>query len=344
MKTQSLILGSLLGLSLVGCAGGGTKTPTLRFIALAGGTPTEITRAYDVSNNGVVVGQRGTAPNTRGTFWDAAATGPFDAGATGRVLTGSEMAAVSANGKVSIWRDEDDFYYLPLDDDPIRIGSVSNGYHSVNGISPDGGTVFVTRYQTNGSGAVTVLNIYSWTPTRGLTYLYDWPAAPVGQEGLGRIRTAAVGFGKQSGRSRHYSPANGYRDFVGLTGSPPATVHNMSTNGRFFAGTSGGKALIWEDDPDNARDLGALSGATSSIAYGVSDDGRVAVGESGGKAFLWREGSGMVELKSYLIGQGQAIRNWTVQKAVAVSPNGAYLIGQGISPSGREQAFLVKLN
>lgn len=87
---------------------------------------------------------------------------------------------------------------------------------------------------------------------------------------------------------------------------------------------------------------------------GVSADGSIVVGTSAVRvaypsaaAFIWRDdGRGMRKLQDVLIddyGLAEQLAGWNLWGATDISPDGQYIVGAGIDPQGRSQAFRVRL-
>lgn len=91
--------------------------------------------------------------------------------------------------------------------------------------------------------------------------------------------------------------------------------------------------------------------SSGSFARATSLDGSVVVGDyfqfgqPGTRAFLWRATGGFVDLRDELVnnyGLGTQLAGWSLLTATDVSLDGRTIVGQGLSPSGCEQAFLVR--
>ena len=96
--------------------------------------------------------------------------------------------------------------------------------------------------------------------------------------------------------------------------------------------------------------LGDLAGGTfDSLANGVSADGSVVVGygagTSGGyEAFLWTSDGGMKGLLDVLVANGATgLPGWTLYNATGISADGQWVVGNGINPLGKEEAFLANI-
>jgi len=91
--------------------------------------------------------------------------------------------------------------------------------------------------------------------------------------------------------------------------------------------------------------------SSGSFARATNRDGSIVVGDyfvfgqPGTRAFLWDQNRGFVDLRDVLIanaGLGSQLAGWQLLTATDVSLDGRTIVGQGINPSGCEQAFLVR--
>jgi hypothetical protein len=103
--------------------------------------------------------------------------------------------------------------------------------------------------------------------------------------------------------------------------------------------------------------LGMLVAAPGSEVWShphaISADGSVIVGESSVRpapprsdAFIWRDdGRGIRRLQDLLhdYGLDHDLTGWTLTFATDISPNGQHIVGAGIDPEGRTQAYLVTI-
>ncbi|MGH7131533.1 MAG: GC-type dockerin domain-anchored protein [Phycisphaerales bacterium] len=128
------------------------------------------------------------------------------------------------------------------------------------------------------------------------------------------------------------------------------SVYGMSLDGGVIVGSSvispslgfSRAAFRWVPVSGIAS-LGSAGGG--KIAYGVSADGRVIVGGDDGsagveRAYFWTQSAGVVDLRSYLIGQGVNMHGVLLRRAVGVSADGATVVGVG-SFGGDDHAFIV---
>lgn len=98
--------------------------------------------------------------------------------------------------------------------------------------------------------------------------------------------------------------------------------------------------------------LGDLPGGDHySAAYGVTDDGAIIVGVAdwdGGlgtqKAMIWDAAHGMRDLKVVLQSEhGLDLSGWSLTGASGISGDGTVIAGEGVSPEGHTEAWIVKI-
>lgn len=134
-------------------------------------------------------------------------------------------------------------------------------------------------------------------------------------------------------------------------GTAESFVDGVSSDGSVLVGWSGGangvEATLWVGlgEPQGLGDL--PGGGFESFAYAVSRGGYRVVGESdttaGGRAFLWDEANGMRALGDVLSGLGVDMTGWTLEVAYAISPNGRWVVGTGVTPQGAREGFIADL-
>lgn len=143
---------------------------------------------------------------------------------------------------------------------------------------------------------------------------------------------------------------------------------NISANGRFIVGfggdinnNTGGEAFLWTEQ--RSLSLGDLENGTGiSIAYDLSDNASVVVGASTSiagqpfgdsiifngqsqEAFIWQPQLGMRSLKTVLTNDyGLDLTGWTLLVATSVSADGSTIVGTGINPQGKEEAWVANLD
>jgi hypothetical protein len=103
--------------------------------------------------------------------------------------------------------------------------------------------------------------------------------------------------------------------------------------------------IMWRE-PWGLRAIAILAGSAGSEAWGVSGDGRVIVGRAidPNLAFVWDRVRGTRNLKSYLMVLGSTdVLGWTLNYAGGISADGRTIVGTGIDPQGRTQAWLARI-
>ncbi len=95
--------------------------------------------------------------------------------------------------------------------------------------------------------------------------------------------------------------------------------------------------------------LGDLAGGpVDSVARAVSGDGTVVVGrattDAGSEAFLWTPTDGMRRLIDVASAGGAIVAGWTFIEATGISSDGRSIVGYGVDPNGRTQAWLLRLD
>jgi len=174
------------------------------------------------------------------------------------------------------------------------------------GVSADGNTVI------GFSGSVAGAQAFCWRPGDGLQGIGDLPGGAFSSEALG-----------------------------------------VSADGRVVVGFAnsdqGQEAFRWTRN-GSMMGLGTFdSGYFYSEAFDVSADGSVVVGyglgEHGQEAFLWDAGNGMRSLQQVLVKDYELeLTGWALRMAKAVSDDGLTIVGKGVNPDGKEEAWLVRLD
>jgi uncharacterized membrane protein len=141
----------------------------------------------------------------------------------------------------------------------------------------------------------------------------------------------------------------GLGDLAG--GLPSSAAYAVSANGSVIVGQgnslSGAEAVRWAGG--SITGLGDLAGGVyNSSAQAVSADGSIVVGygtnASGAVAMIWDAGSGMRALSDALASAGAPVPSgWVLQRANGLSADGSVIVGTGIDPVGRPQAWIAHL-
>lgn len=142
---------------------------------------------------------------------------------------------------------------------------------------------------------------------------------------------------------------------LGTLGGAASYAWGVSPDGGTVVGSSrvdnafeDGHAFLWNQD-EGMVDLGAMDDLFS-VAWDVSAGGKVVVGEAYSspfgptRAFLWDRQNGMVDLNDYVRGVLKlSIDGWQLQSAKAVSDDGMYIAGDGLSPEGEYAGWVIRV-
>lgn len=284
-------------------------TPNTGMVALDFGC------AFDVSADGLtIVGYRSIAGIPRSMLWTSD-QGVVYLDHTPDSSYSSIAYGISGNGSVVVGgvtldaRSADQPFRWTESEGIIRFGSVLGGRRPLFGIASD----------TSADGSIVVgfasgINGFRWTKNEGMVELGDLPGGYVG------------------------SVANGIT-------SDGSVVIGASNS------TFGWEAFRWTSDKGMVG-IGDLPGGYGSSARGISDDGAIIVGESNSEnhdvAFIWDEEHGIRNLRDMLseilppVDKG-VLDGWILTNAEAISADGRTIVGYGINPSGKPEAWVVTL-
>ncbi len=160
-----------------------------------------------------------------------------------------------------------------------------------------------------------------------------------------------------------WDAASGSQQVLGpLPGGASAAAHGISASGRVVVGSSESANVATGSPPQEAfrwhPDLGIhaldpipIGESRVSSALATSDANVVVgwynVGFFGvPRAFIWTPETGRVDLKTFLTTTyelGAELSNWTLLSATAISADGMIIAGQGVSPSGDAEDWVVDL-
>lgn len=125
-------------------------------------------------------------------------------------------------------------------------------------------------------------------------------------------------------------------------------ARGVSEDGQTIVGTSHQEAFRWTAATGTVG-LGLLAPIQFNdfdAALDVSADGSVVVGFSSrasDTAFIWTEASGILDLRALLSQLDVDMTGWTLTSAVGVSNDGTVIVGNGINPSGDEEAWIASV-
>ena len=226
-------------------------------------------------------------------------------------------------------------------------------------ISPDGywdsrvfstsadGTISVGR--TDGSWSQAIY----WTEDEGIVLLGDLPggrfdsaAFAISADGKVIVGDGHTDSGTEAFRWTLSDGMVGLGDLPG--GSFASFAEGVSFDGSVIVGHSvserGNEAFRWTVSSGMVG-LGDLSEAFLSHAFAVSGDGSVVVGqgttEAGKEAFVWTENEGMRSLQNILAYDfGIDMSGWQLTHAYDISYDGRTIVGGGINPKGKKEAWI----
>jgi len=131
---------------------------------------------------------------------------------------------------------------------------------------------------------------------------------------------------------------------------PKGVAQGISRNGSFIVGAAVGNLMptiaVYWDQNMAVHIIGSLGPDTNyrdTLAYDVTDNGGTIVGRSNGQAFIFTTTDGLMALEDYLkiIGLGDALTDWDLTTATAISPDGHYIAGTGIFRDHYLRGYLV---
>ncbi|MCS6830260.1 MAG: dockerin type I domain-containing protein [bacterium] len=323
---------------------GGVSAQSLNWLGTLGGTRSV---AYDVSDNGVVVGWSYNSGGWVRAFRYSSVTGMEDLGTLGWVS--SVAYGVSGDGSVVVGAAS----YVPgysyafrwtRDNGMQSLGTLGGPWSRANAVSADGSVV------VGEAATATAHHAFRWTELEGMRNLGVHPGGSPEATGVSADGSVVVGYS--------ITDAGDYVAFlwtapsrvedIGTLGGRWSRANGVSADGSSVVGWAtdiGGdvRAFRWTRD-GGMQDLGTLGGS-ESVAYDVSADGSVVVGwaeraPGARQAFRWSASTGMQNLNhafALLLTDGSVLF-----RAHTISPNGRYIAGEGYNATTqRLEAFLL---
>jgi len=341
-----------VGSSLAHSAAHGGTVPDFQGLGylLAGGS---LSRGYSVSGNGhVVVGVSDSLPSREAFRWTATGGleglgpgGSLNSSAYGVSYDGSVIAGEAwvsgGQAMAALWTETGGFQDL---------GHLGRYPSEAKAVSADGSVV--VGYSHTGSEYAA----FRWTESEGMVSLGGFSGRNwdnYGAWGISNDGTVIVGrgVGGQQMEAFRWTSDGGLQGLGDLPGGAFASfAYAVSGDGNAVVGhgtsENGQEAVRWTSDTGIAG-LGDLEGGDfQSCAYGISADGTVIVGQgssaNGDEAFIWDEGNSMRRLADVLTAEyGLCLCGWTLVQARDISDDGCVIVGWGVNPDGKEEAWLV---
>jgi probable HAF family extracellular repeat protein len=198
---------------------------------------------------------------------------------------------------------------------------------------------------------------YRWTQAGGMAGLGFLPGGSRFSDALSVSTDGSVivGVGDSSssidGEAFRWIPATGMVGLGFLPGGSQSFANSVSADGSVVVGEDHGQAIeAFRWTPSGGMvGLGFLPAAPESRALSVSADGSIVVGEAGdqlfenGVAFIWDGRNGMRPLQDVLMSQGVDLTGWVLRRASAISADGNTIVGDGLDPAGRTEAWIAHL-
>ncbi len=320
-------------------------------------------RAFGISDDGAVVTGESLILDGREAFRWTAETGMVGLGFLDDDDVFSAGSAASADGQVIVGgvtgENTDEAWIWTQSQGMRSLGGGGGGFAWSNDISSDGSVVVGLDTPTDA-----VFEGFRWTEAEGVVGIGDLSggtfsstANAVSGDGTVIVGASSSEFGVLNEAYR-WTQEGG---MVGLGDLPGGDIFSMA-----WGVSDDGKVIVGEGDSDQGQEafrwteetgmvgLGNLPGGTSnSEALAVSGDGSLVVGRSDfdgflgfGFAFIWDETHGMRELQQVLAddhGLAEALEGWILTKAFDITPDGRYIIGEGINPQGNIEAWRAML-
>lgn len=229
----------------------------------------------------------------------------------------------------------------------------AGGWQLIGGLGSQSGSSVATGYNISADGQVVVG--LGWI-TPGSAHAFRWTAA-AGAVDLGPQGWSSRANGVSGDGQRPVGWWGGTHKAAYWTGTTLTTIPGTGVSDAFAAnfdgsaivGSSDKRGFLWTQ-AGGFVDLGEYPGQVfpeSTVATGVSDDALTVVGLKApgfaGKAWIWRQALGLVDLETYLIGQGVNLTGWSLRAATGISGNGNVIAGWGVNPGGQIEGWIAHL-
>jgi probable HAF family extracellular repeat protein len=312
-------------------------------------------------DGGTVVGDAENADGDREAFRWTLDDGMIGLGFLGGAIPLSRAVDVSADGAIIAGTSRSGG--SPIDLEAFRwtetAGMIGLGFVSGflassqgTGVSGDGSVVVGLSGSPLSPGVA-----FRWTATGGMVSLGDLPGGAIGGRATNVSADGSVVVG--SGLTDTHREAFRWTESGGmiglgvLPGYVDSEATRVSAGGDFAVGycDSGERveAFRWSGDRGLVG-LGFLPDGVWTEAWGVTSNGEVIVGLAAERigvyvaATVWTEALGLRDLRSLLISDvGLDLSGWTLSAALDITPDGKFIVGEGINPDGQTEAWLVYL-
>jgi len=287
------------------------------------------------------------------------ADGSVIAGRTGNSI--AYLPLSTPNNKIFRWTSENGMVGLE------HMGSPITGY--VSGISADGNTMTGSHnhaigveeaFRWNSNEILTSLGYLNGTDSSSAKAISADGKTIVGYSGYNILSPFVLN--ENGPKAVRWTSPSGMVPLGGEEENAYSYANGVSANGNTIVGHIRYESYI--ENPDSYYPsmimfiegfrwtldggmvgLGDLPGGDFySIANEVSDDGKIIVGysktEFGYEAFVWDEVNGMRHLQSILVDCGVDMTGWTLTKATGISADGLSIVGDGINPEGKNEAWI----
>jgi probable HAF family extracellular repeat protein len=264
-------------------------------------------------------------------------------------------AAVSHDGKTIVgqrWNTDEntgEAFMWTEGSGMIGLGDLPGGNFQSDGFGISGDAQYVIGFSVSGNGP----EAFRWSANEGMTGLGDLPggefASYAYDASADGTKIVGTGTGENGPEAFLWSADDGFRGLGRLDGADFSVGNGMSSDGAFVVGFSGPRAFRWSESSGMLALEDLPRDKVEAIAYDVSDDGAIVVGSSLvpdeiQEAVGWDLDGGIFTLKSLLLDHGVAeVEAWQLYAATAVSADGRTIVGQGLNPSGLQEAWIATI-
>jgi uncharacterized membrane protein len=135
-----------------------------------------------------------------------------------------------------------------------------------------------------------------------------------------------------------WSANTGLQELELLSGDESGTALAVSADGSVVVGKSENNAVRWTADGVE------YLGTNTLIAYAMSADGSVIGGQGVYDAFIWTPTGGSQLLSEVLIAAGLSqVQDWELANVTGISADGRTLVGNGLNPQRRWEAWIATI-